>query len=55
MEEQTIRIGDVLLNLRIDLSIGHHGGVRTAILHRCATCNHIRRHIVREGTTSLNQ
>ena len=33
VEQQTVGIGNVLLNLWVDLGIVHHGGVRTAILH----------------------
>ena len=55
MEEQTIGIGDVLLYLLVDLGILHHRGVDTTIDHGVTTSNHVGRHIVREGTTCLNQ
>ena len=55
MEEQTVGIGDMVLNLLVDLGIVHHGGVGTAILHRIAACNDIGRHIVGEGRSCLDQ
>ena len=55
MEQQTVGIGDVLLYLRIDLCIVHHRSVRTAVGHRVTTGNDIRRYVVREGATSLDQ
>ena len=55
MEEQTVGIGDMLLHLLVDAGNSHHRDVRTTIGHRVATGNDKRGHIVREGTTSLNQ
>ena len=55
VEEQTIGVGDVALHLLVDLSIVHHCGVGTSILHRIAAGNDIRGHIVGEGRTSLDQ
>ena len=55
MEEQTVGIGDMVLNLLVDLGIVHHGGVGTAILHWIAACDDIGRHIVGEGRSCLDQ
>ena len=55
VEEQTIGIGDVALNLLVDLGIVHHRRVGTAILHRITTSNDVGRHVVREGRACLNQ
>ena len=55
VEEQTIGVGDVALNLLVDLGIVHHRRVGTAILHRVTACNDVGRHVVREGRTCLNQ
>ena len=55
VEEQTIGIGDVLLHLLVDARKLHHRGVRTTIGHRITTGDDKRGHVVREGTTCLNQ
>jgi len=55
VEEQSIGIGDVLLHLLVDTGLIHHRGVRTAIHQRFSTCNDKWRHILREGTTRLNE
>ena len=55
MEEQTVGIGDVLLHLLVNARKLHHRGVRTTIGHRITTGDDKRGHIVREGTTCLNQ
>ena len=55
VEEQSIGIGDVALNLLVNLGIVHHRRVRSAILHRITTGNDVGRNIVREGGTCLNQ
>ena len=55
MEEQTIGIGYMLLNLLVDAGIVHHRGVRTAINHRTTSCDDVWGHIVREGTACLDQ
>ena len=49
MEEQTVGIGDVLLHLLVDARKLHHLG------HRITTGDDKRGHVVREGTTCLNQ
>ena len=55
VEEQTIGIGDVTLDLLVDTGIVEHGSVGTAILHRITAGNDIRGHIVREGRSGLDQ
>ena len=55
MEEQTIGIGDVTLDLLVDTGIVEHGSVGTAVLHRITAGNDIRGHIVREGRSGLDQ
>lgn len=55
VEEQTIGVGDMTLNLLIDLGIVHHRRVRTTIFHRVTTSNNIGGNIVRKGSTSLDQ
>ena len=55
VEEQTIGIGNVLLHLLVDTCIIHHRGVRTTIGHGITTGDDKWRHIVGEGTTSLDQ
>ena len=55
MEQQTIRIGDMLLHLRVDAGLVHHRGVGTTIFQRFTTRHQERRNIVRERATSLDQ
>ena len=55
VEEQTIGVGDMVLNLLVDPGIIEHRGVRTAIFHRITTGNDVWWHIVREGRTRLDQ
>jgi len=53
VEEQTIGIGDVLLNLLVDAGIVHHGGVGTAVLDGFAACHNERGNILRERGAGL--
>ena len=55
VEEQTIGVGNVVLNLLVNPGKVEHRGVGPAILHRITTGNDIRRNVVREGRTSLDQ
>ena len=50
VEQQTVGISDVLLHLLVDASKFHYLRVRATILHRIATSNDVRRHVVREVT-----